>query len=140
MKKVLSILTLLILIFTGQEIAFNIDNEEMIQPCNLNGEEKSLSYDNKLKQFELGKIPLESLDITARTKPAFDNYERLFKLSNSNKSLLLLKLKEQASQYKISETLSIYPYNKLPLALQMRKSMDLRFAENSLFDIIIRHL
>ena len=43
MKKVLSILTLLILIFTGQEIAFNIDNEEMIQPCNLNGEEKSLS-------------------------------------------------------------------------------------------------
>ena len=107
MKKVLSILTLLILIFTGQKIAFNIDNEEMIQPCNLNGEEKSLSYDNKLKQFELGKIPLESLDITARTKQAFDNYERLFKLSNSNKSLLLLKLKEQASQYKISETLSI---------------------------------
>ena len=128
MKKVLSILTLLILIFTGQEIAFNIDNEEMIQPCNLNGEEKSLSYDNKLKQFELGKIPLESLDITARTKPAFDNYERLFKLSNSNKSLLLLKLKEQASQYKISETLS-NPYNKLPLASQMRKSMDLRFAK-----------
>lgn len=107
MKKVLSILTLLILIFMGQEVAFNTDNEEMIQQCNQNDEEKNLSYDNNLKKFELGKIPLESFDITARSKPAFDNDERLFKLSNSNKNLLLLKLKEQASQYKISETLSI---------------------------------
>ena len=100
MKKVLSILTLLILIFIGQEVTLNIDSEETVQQCNQNEKEKSLSYDNTLKKFELGKIPLESLDITARTKP-------LFKLSNSNKSLLLLKLKEQASQYKISETLSI---------------------------------
>lgn len=107
MKKVLSILTLLILIFIGQDVAFNIDNEDMIQPCNQHDEEKSLSYDNGLKKFELGKIPLESFDITARSKPAFDNYERIFKLSNSNKNLLLLILKEQASQYKISETLSI---------------------------------
>lgn len=107
MKKVLSILTLLILIFMGQEVTLNIDNEETVQQCNQNEKEKRLSYDNNLKKFELGKIPLESLDITARTKPAFDNYERLFKLSNSNKNLLLLKLKEQASQYKISETLSI---------------------------------
>ena len=116
MKKVLSILTLLILIFIGQAVTLNIDSEETVQQCNQNEKEKSLSYDNTLKKFELGKIPLESLDITARTKPAFDNYERLFKLSNSNKSLLLLKLKEQASQYKTSETLSIiYTINYLSL-------------------------
>lgn len=107
MKKVLSILTLFILFFMGREVTFNIDNEMMVQQCTLNDQEKNLSYDNKLEKFELGKIPLESFDITARTKFASDNCEQLFKLSNSNKNLLLLKLKEQASQYKISETLSI---------------------------------
>ena len=107
MKKVLSILTLLILILMGREVAFNIDNEGTIQQCNQNDKEKSLSCDNKLKKFELGVTPLASFDTTTRTKTASDNYERLLKLSNSNKSILLLKLKEQASHYKISETLSI---------------------------------
>lgn len=61
MKKVLSILTLLILIFMGQEVTLNIDSEETIQQCNQNEKEKSLSYDNNLKKFELGKSLLSLL-------------------------------------------------------------------------------
>lgn len=106
MKKVLSILTLLILIFAGQKVAFNADSESIVLQCNQTDDENASSLNKELKKFELSKNPLESFDITARTKPASDNYERLFKLSNSNKGLFFLKLKEQATQYKISETLS----------------------------------
>ena len=48
MKKVLSILTLLILIFMGQEVTLNIDSEETIQQCNQNEKGKSLSYDKEV--------------------------------------------------------------------------------------------
>lgn len=107
MKKVLSILTLLILIFAGQKVVFNTDSESIVLQCNLNDDDKNASSLKKeLKRFELSKNPLESFDITARTKPASGNYERIFKLSDSNKELFFLKLKEQATQYKISETLS----------------------------------
>lgn len=106
MKKVLSILTLLILIFAGQKVAFNADSESIVLQCNQTDDENASSLNKELKKFELSKNPLESFDITARTKPASDNYERLFKLSNSNKEFFFLKLKRQATQYKISETLS----------------------------------
>ncbi|WP_075558826.1 hypothetical protein [Parabacteroides timonensis] len=106
MKKILSILTLLILVLIGQEVAFNVDSKTTIQQCSSNDDKKNTSLEKELKKFELGKVPLESYDITARTKPASDNYERLFKLSNNNKNLLLLHLKGQAIQYKVSETLS----------------------------------
>lgn len=106
MKKVLSILTLLVLIFAGQKVAFNADSESIVLQCNLTDYENTSSLNKELRKFELSKNPLESFDMTARTKPASDNYERLFKLSNSNKGLFFLKLKEQATQYKISETLS----------------------------------
>lgn len=106
MKKILSILTLLILVLIGQEVVFNADSKTTIQQCSSNDDEKNTSLEKEIKKFELGKVPLESYDITARTKPASDNYERLFKLSNNNKNLLLLHLKGQAIQYKVSETLS----------------------------------
>ena len=106
MKKILSILTLLTLVFIGQEIAFNADSKTTIQQYTSNDDEKNSSPDEEFKKFELGKVPIESYDITTRTKPASDNNERLFKLSNNNKNLLLLYLKGQAIQYKVSETLS----------------------------------
>lgn len=106
MKKVLSILTLLILIFAGQKVTFSADSESIVLQCNVNGDKNASSPNKVLKKFELTKNPLDSFDITARTKPASDNYGRLFKFSNSNKELFFLKLKEQAAQYKISETLS----------------------------------
>ncbi len=106
MKKILSILTLLILVLIGQEVAFNADSKTIVQQCSSNNNENSSSLNKEFKRFELGKVPLESYDITARTKPASDNYERLFKLSNNNKNLFFLYLKEQAAQYKVSETLS----------------------------------
>ena len=106
MKKILSILTLLILVLTGQEVAFNADSGTIVQECTLDDDESSSSPDIELKKFEVGKVPLESHDITTRTISASDNYERLFKLSNNNKNLLLLHLKGQAIQYKVSETLS----------------------------------
>ena len=91
MKKILSILTLFILVLIGQEVVFNADSGTIVQQGYTN-DNASTSSLNK--------------DITARTKPASDNYERLFKLSNNNKNLLLLHLKGQAIQYKVSETLS----------------------------------
>lgn len=106
MKKVLSILTLLILIFAGQKVAYNTDSESIVLQCNLNDNENASSLNKELRKFELNKNPLESFDITTRTKPASDNSERLFKLSNSSKEFFFLKLKGQAIQYKISETLS----------------------------------
>lgn len=106
MKKILSILTLFILVLIGQEVAFNADSGITVQQGSANDNTSTSSLNKELKRFELGKIPLESYDITARTKPASDNYERLFKLSNNNKNLLLLHLKGQAIQYKVSETLS----------------------------------
>ena len=106
MKKILSILTLLILVLIGQEVAFNADSKTIVQQCSSNNNENSSSLNKEFKRFELGKVPLESYDITARTTPASDNYERLFKLSNNNKNLFFLYLKEQAAQYKVSETLS----------------------------------
>ena len=106
MKKILSILTLLILVLTGQEVAFNADSGTIVQECTLDDDESSSSPDIELKKFEVGKVPLESHDITTRTISASDNYERLFKLSNNNKNLLLLHLIGHAIQYKVSETLS----------------------------------
>ena len=106
MKKILSILTLFILVLIGQEVVFNADSGTIVQQGYTNDNASTSSLNKELKKFELGKIPLESYDITARTKPASDNYERLFKLSNNNKNLLLLHLKGQAIQYKVSETLS----------------------------------
>ena len=106
MKKILSILTLLILVLIGQEVAFNADSKTTLQQCSLNDDREISSLKKELKRSELGKVPLESYDITARTKPVCDNYERLLKFSSNNKSLLLLHLKGQAIQYKISETLS----------------------------------
>ncbi|GGK15232.1 hypothetical protein GCM10007084_43330 [Parabacteroides faecis] len=85
---------------------FNADSGTIVQQGYTNDNARTSSLNKELKKFELGKIPLESYDITARTKPASDNYERLFKLSNNNKNLLLLHLKGQAIQYKVSETLS----------------------------------
>lgn len=106
MKKILSILTFLILISIGQEVVFNTDGEIIIQQYSQNDDNDSSCFNKELKKFELNKVPLESFDITARTKPASDNYERLFKLLNNNKGLFFLKQKGQAIQYKISEILS----------------------------------
>lgn len=106
MKKILSILTLFILVLLGQEVVSNADSETIVEQCSPNDNDSSSSLNKEFKKFELEKVPLESCDITARTKPASDNDERLFKLSNNNKNLLLLHLKGQAIQYKVSETLS----------------------------------
>ena len=67
MKKILSILTLLILVLTGQEVAFNADSGTIVQQCTLDDDESSSSPDIELKKFEVGKVPLESHDITTRT-------------------------------------------------------------------------
>ncbi|WP_459190325.1 hypothetical protein ACGE0T_10050 [Parabacteroides sp. APC149_11_2_Y6] len=106
MKKVLSILFLLVLFCVGEKVTSNMDrhdisnNQEVLAIANqFPGKQKDI------KTFELNKSSNSSLFISARTVQSMEIGGRMFKTTTRQFEIFLLK--EQNILHKISETLSI---------------------------------
>lgn len=106
MKKLLSILSLLILFITGQEIMTLRESNPL--PENkvvVMDNSKALSFQDRLHKFELSQSPHFCLFSSNRTQQGTESSERLFK--TTTRLLEIFFLKEQNNLNKIEQTLSV---------------------------------